>query len=807
MKLKLVLVGFVCCLFMQVAAQSQSVNHVAEEMVEITTSSATVHEWFKLIEEQGVVLAYNPQLIDLDKVQHITQKQMTVQQILEKILNDYKFRTIPVETDKLIIQIDGKRELVVSGVIREKTTGERLYGAIVMFRKEAQKPTFVLTDSRGWFTLNLLPGDYNIEVQYMGYASFQQEMKIRSERVLKIELSPVSIELEEVTIKPRNGTTELNEATPSNMLSFNSYDLFSQINILPGVIGSMAGGNLQVNGGGGDENLMLLDGVPIYHPSHINSMLSPFNGDAIKNVTFHKSFFPTEYEGRLSSITDIKLKEGNKQKYSQTLTLDMPAASVLLEGPIIKNKLSYMLGGRRSWLDFFDGLLSEEYRLNHSFYDFNAKLSYDIDERSSIQIMAYKTNDNYFYPEEKEKLRSVLNWDNDLYAVTFNTVWAKKLINTNTLAYSSYSNKVYAPLLGFNLEKDIRGGVKEFSFSSNFSYDIHQMYTLSGGMRASRERFDMAVFGDTITTLKEPITQLSFFYDMKVRVTDKLYSQFGVNLVGYLPQNSRYYYSIQPRFSLKYVVSKNNLLYVGISKMQQFYHYLRLGLMPMPTDFRMPSIMGFKPSISGHYEIGWKHFLEHGYMEGSVYYKQRRNIMALRPEIYPTDNAWEKYIMSGKGESYGIKFFSYNDWRKFTLQFAYSYARSKEWYNDLKDKGKVSSLHDIPHSFNLGMTYKFTPFSGISIGTFLQSGKIKSVNEEDELLPIEQFRSQRENVNYRLDASYNYTKVFKGRDARLMFRIGLYNIIGNPSEEDAISMYSINFDNHCLPYGSISFKF
>lgn len=807
MKLKLVLVGFVCCLFMQVAAQSKPVNHVAEEMVKITIPSATVYEWFRLIEKRGIVLAYNPTLIDLDKIQRVSQKQLTVQQLLERILNDYIFKTIPVEADKLIIQIDGKKEVTVSGTVREGATDERLYGAIAVFRKEGQSPKFTVTDSRGWFALALLPGDYTIEVQYMGYAPYQKEMRVKSGMSLKIELSPAPLELEEVTIKPRRGMNELNAATPSNMLSFNNNDFFSQINILPGVRGTMAGGNFQVNGGGGDENLMLLDGVPVYHSNHINAMLSPFNGDAIKSVTFHKSFFPTEYEGRLSSITDIKLKEGNKQNYSQTLTLDMPAASVLLEGPIIKNKLSYMLGGRRSWLDFFDGLLSEEHRLNHSFYDFNAKLSYDINERSSIQLMGYKTNDNYFFPEESGKLRSVLNWDNSLYAIAFSTIWGKRLTNTSTLAYSSYNNKVYAPMLGFDSEKDIRGGVKEFSFSSNFSYTIDPMYTLSGGVRVSRECFDMAVFGDSIATLKEPITQLSSYYDVKIRITDKLYSQFGINLLAYLPQNFRYYYSIQPRFSFKYAVSKNDLIYVGISKMQQFYHYLSLELMPMPTDFRMPSIMGFKPSISEHYETGWKHFFEHGYMEGSVYYKRRRNIVALRPELYPTDNIWEKYMMSGKGESYGFKFFLYSDWRRFTLQFGYSYSRSKEWYQDLKNQEKLPSLYDIPHSCNLAMTYKLTPFSGISIGSNLQSGKIKSINDDGELLPLDRFRRERKDINYRLDASYNYTKVFERRDTRLMFRVGLYNIVGNPSEEDAINMYSIQLNNHCLPYGSISFKF
>lgn len=226
-------------------------------------------------------------------------------------------------------------------------------------------------------------------------------------------LKPLLFEIEEVTVESGRKENELNELTPSNLLSFSGNDLFSQIWILPGVTSSLAGHNFMVDGGGYDENQLLLDGVPVFHPGHFNSLLPVFNGDAVKNMVFHKSFFPTRLEGRISSVTEVNLKEGNKEEHVHTLTLDMPAASVTFEGPIIKKKMSYMVSARRSWLDFFDGLLSEENRLNHATYDYNAKLSYSFSPVSTLNFLAYGARDNFHLPVmENGDNVSVLRWDN-----------------------------------------------------------------------------------------------------------------------------------------------------------------------------------------------------------------------------------------------------------------------------------------------------------------------------------------------------------------------------------------------------------
>lgn len=537
---------------------------------------------------------------------------------------------------------------------------------------------------------------------------------------LHISMKPQLFEMEEVTVKSYKNRNELENLTPSNMLAFSGNDLFSQIWILPGVTGLPTGYNFQVDGGGYDENLLLLDGVPVYHPGHINSMLPVFNGDAVKNIIFHKGFFPTRLEGRLSSVTEINLKDGNKQEHVRTLSLDMPSASLTLEGPLIKDKLSYIVSGRRSWLDFFDNLLSEENRLNHSSYDYNAKLTYNLSPSSSLKLMAYHAQDNYHLPDDEGDQLTILKWNNQIYQATYN-VSSGKLGNTTSVFYTTHSNRADAEALGFDSEGYIQSGIKSLNVSTEFTYNPENIYSARWGSKYMYETYNLATFGNTIRSRKEPIHQFSVFHDNLVRLHQKLNIQVGVHFIGYIPQNYRSYYSIQPRFSLKYQPDDKDLFYVHFSRMEQFYHYIRFSNLSLPTDFRMPSIEGYKPRSSEHYELGWKHFLSRGQVKISGYYKTRRNVVALRPEAFIEDDQWSNYIMEGDGDSYGIKGYFFNTWKRWTLQLSYAYTRSREWFDDQKEQGRLPSLYDIPHQIGGALSCQLTKRTSVSLGGLVRS--------------------------------------------------------------------------------------
>lgn len=785
----------------------KSANTVAEEWIQVNSSSATVLQWFEWIEKStGIVLSYNPAQMELGELRRIEPGgRMTVEELLHRILSGYQVKIAFVPPRKLVVHARKIESYDVSGTVSEVDSEERLYGAVVTLEDKDGKQWNTISNGKGIFRLHVPEGTYTVKTSYMGYTPQVQSVRVTRDCFIRTRMKPLLFEIEEITVESGKRENELGELTPSNLLAFSGGDLFSQIWILPGVTSSLAGQNFMVDGGGYDENLLLLDGVPVFHPGHFSSLLPVFNGDAVKNMVFHKGFFPTPLEGRISSVTEVNLKEGNKKEHVRTLTLDMPAASVMLEGPIIKNKLSYMVGARRSWLDFFDSLLSEENRLNHSTYDYNAKLSYNFSPVTTLNFLAYGARDDYHLPiEENGENVSVLRWDNQAYQLSFATQKGR-LGNSTAVFYSAHTNRAYMGEIKEDTDGYVHSGIKSLNVTTDFSYSLENLYHARWGVKYAYEVYDLVSQGEEMRVRHEPVNQVSVYYDNLLRISPEFSVQVGVHGVAYCPQHHRSYYSIQPRLSVKYFPSERNLLYLNFSKMEQFYHFLRFDSFSLPTDFRMPSIDGFKPRSSEHYEMGWKHFMNSGQCEVSVYYKMRRNVLALRPDTWVEDEGWQKYLMVGNGDSYGVKGYLYQRWKRWSLQLSYAYSRSREWFGELPEKGKVPSLYDVPHQLGGALSYQLTTHSSFSAGGMLRSGKVRFLNEDYEPLSVEEFREKREPLNYRVDVGYSYRKSFG--DKLLLLRLGVYNVVGNPSEEDILSFYSVHWSGNCLPYGSLSFKF
>ena len=811
-RILLILIFYILATFHLKPQQVES-KRLTDEVVDITTSSVSVKKCFDIIEAQGVILSYNPSVIDLNRIHQLEIGRVTIDKLLKIILSDYKLNLIISEPRKIILQTQRKKKYTLTGKIKEINSSESLDGTTIVFLSERNTKSIAVSGNSGMYSISLLEGKYRIEVSHIGYNKIEQAISLYKDDFLNFELSPFVGEIEEVIVERKAATTFLSEIYPTDLLSFNSSDIFAKIRILPGVIASSASGDFQVNGGGSDENLILLDGIALYHSNRLNSTLPVFNGDAIKTVAFHKSLFPTQFQGRLSSVTDIRLKDGNKTKHSGTFSINIPAASIMLEGPIIKNKLSYMISARRSWFDLFGKSQSQNSSENLSIFDFNIKLSYDINSKVTLKTIAYRANDTYTDPTSDSSIKPSLTWKNELYAIKLNTALKKNIFNTTTLAYTSYLNKASGIEFSKSNHATIANGINEVSLSSEFSCNLDNVYQAVWGLKGCFSQFSQLnqySYPD-IYQIKQSkyrnISSVSIYYDNRIRLSHNFFCQIGLNYVAYLPQHYHNYHSFQPRISIKYNFNEQNLFYIGFSRMAQFYHHLQMTLFNLPTDLKTPSINGFKPKLSDQFEMGWKYSSQNRMIESSIFYKRRENLIAMNPNTDTWELDWNESTITGFGDSYGVRVFVLQQLKKFMIQTSYTYARSFERFSELENRGRMPSFSDVPHVLNSAITYNLTDRSTISLGGVLKSGKLIGIEDDIMQLSEYDYRKYRYPLNYRIDASYSYAILFPKNGIRLMCRIGLSNILGNPPYTELIDYYSIMNMKHCLPYGSFSFKF
>lgn len=789
-------------------AQTISKGTVAEVSIALTKdSTATVLEWFKMIESKGIVLAYNASSVDLSESVGLKRRTYTLDSFLKSVLYRYQFEADYSLRSKVLLQFKGLKNFILKGSVVDQDTHELLEGATVILKGMNGKTFSTLTDSLGVFMLKLPYGRYHMGVTYIGYNLFAKEIVPNKSTVNTIKMAQTAIPLKEVkvTISPLNDN--VNYRGSRSKLSVNGNDPFAQLASLPGISGSSVGGNLYVNGGQNDENLILLDGVSIYHSHHNNTLLSQFNGETVKKISFYDSFIPAQYEGRLSSVTDVRIKEGDSLAHHQTIGLDLPSASFTLDGPILKNKLTYLISGRHSWIDFMKDLFSDAPTATRTFNDLTGKIAYHVKPNLTIEGLMYRSKNQYNDSINGSLNHKLLEWENSLYSLSLHSKLPRSISNTTTLSYSEYENTIFAPVINIDSPIFIGEAMKNMTLRSNFSKKLDEHVDLVWGLSLTHEKFKLLAAQDTVENTFQNVTQFSSFFNTKLRITEKLYGSAALNLVSYLPQHNVSYFSVQPRFTLSYVLDEANMFSLDFSRMEQFYHSICLGEIPLPTDLRMPSVDGFKPSSSMHSELGWRHINAHSRTSISAFYKRRFDILGIRYNIDSSQQGWNQFIMNGNACSYGIKMHMLSQWNRWLLDLSYTYSRSYEWFREYENNKKIPTLHDIPHMFNCAASYQIGKSAFISMGGYIKSGIIENLIGGDfSSMQIIRGRRRRK-MNYRLDLNFENSVVSKNQRFKLDYKVGLYNIVGNPKRNEIIDLYSVETTKHCLPYFTLNLKF
>lgn len=655
-----------------------------------------------------------------------------------------------------------QKSIVMSGYIEDAASGEKLISAIVY---APQLGIGEEANNYGFFSLNLPKGEQKLTVSYAGYQPLEVNFDLRSDTAVIFRLK--SIELETVTISAKKqdrieNKVQMSQVTvPIEQIKklpalLGEVDVLKALQLLPGVKSGGEGQNgLYVRGGSPDQNLIMLDGVPLYNVSHIGGFVSVFNGDAIRNVTLTKGGFPARFGGRLSSVIEIDMKEGNLKEFHGEGGIGTLASRLTLEGPIVKNKASFMVSGRRTYIDLLarpiiksvarkqnqqDGT-NNDIGLRLDFYDLNVKVNYKINDKHRIYLSAYTGDDglNLYYKEQRKSspdystTEGGTNWGNLTIAFRWNYAISNKLFMNTTLTYSRFQFNVSSSLeekqdtvLNYASAK-YKSGIRDFAGKVDFDYSLSNKHRLRFGGGVTQHnynpgalqvkvKFDNDKIDTALGNVKTFRSAEPFVYIEDDIQLGALKANIGLHASAFAV-GSKTYSSVQPRLGLNYLLKNDIAIKASFATMYQYINLLTNEGFGLPTDLWVPSTDRIKPQASWQVALGMAKTIKEEY-EISVesYYKGMNNVISYREgsSFLGFDTDWQDKVTQGKGNSYGGEVFLQKKEGRTTGWIGYTLAwTNRQFANDNPDLAINSGRwfpfkYDRRHDVSLVVTHQFS---------------------------------------------------------------------------------------------------
>jgi len=708
----------------------------------LKTEKKTLIEALNTLEDVGgFTFAYSENSIDLKRLVSVNETQKTILQILKKLLPNkaYAFKSIG---NQVLIYKDVTNEYyVLSGYVREKESLESLPEASVYIPKIQQGVT---TNNYGFFSIKLKKGTYNILTSHVGYSNIPQVITINKNHQVIIELTLGAENLDEVTIlssayqkpskSPQMSSLQIsNSQIESTPVLLGERDIFKTLQLLPGIQSGVEGSaQVLIRGGSPGQNLTVLDEATVYNSNHLFGFISVYNVDAVKSTKIYKGAFPAKYGARLSGVMDITMKDGNKETISGAVNIGILSSSFLLEGPIQKGKTSFLLSGRRSFVD----LIARPFQANYDnqadlfFYDMNAKLHHIINERNNIYLSSYFGKDS-FTTSSKKQMRSNeehLSWGNLTTTARWNHQYGNKLFSNLSLIYSSYNLKVgYKEAINTIKERQSKfeafSRIKDYGVKLSFDYHPNKNHNITFGLQSTAhyftpERKELSLQSGAISKNKQRLNSLesSIYFEDAISLSQKLTAITGLRF-NYFNTNRFNNLSLEPRLSLAYRLKSNVALKASYTKMNQFVHLLSNTRTGLPTDLWVSSTKKVAPQQAEQFAFGVaKDFDNTGYsLELEGYYKTLENIIAYKEGASFLDIqnlqagrnvSWEDNITSGNGLAYGAEFLLRKQTGKIQGWLGYTLSWSQRQFDELNQGKMFFSKYDQRHHINLVSTYK-----------------------------------------------------------------------------------------------------
>lgn len=664
----------------------------------------------------------------------------------------------------------------LSGYLTDKLTGEQLIGATIYNSKTYEGTT---TNAYGFYSLTMDTGKVSVVFNYLGYQYQIIDTILNQNMSINIALEPGE-RIDEVVIKVKPNT-KISESSQMSEISvpvkvikrmpaiLGEPDLIKTLQLLPGVqSGSEGSAGFYVRGGGPDQNLVLLDGAPLYNTSHLFGFFSTFNPDALNNVKLVKGGFPARYGGRLSSVLDVSMKEGNLKKWNAEGGIGLISSRLTVQGPIIKDKMSLILSGRRTYYDilaapFIASATPRGTRAAFYFYDLNAKLNYKISDRDRVYISFYNGKDKFgfkykdSYDNVTSKTQAGIGWGNLTSTLRWNRILNEKLFMNVCLISSKFKFNVGAseeyswtetPSGNLNKERfeiDYSSGIDDFGGKVDFDWVPKSNHFVKFGGGVTNHKFSTGIFSfkiddsfETIDTAigSKPVSSIeSYVYiEDDVKLTKKLKLNLGAHLSGLYVQEN-FFPSFQPRLSARYLLKNDWAIKSSYSQMRQFIHLLTNERAGLPTDLWVPATDRVKPEDSWQVALGVakplkikKHEFE---ISIEAYYKEMNNVISYKEgaDFFGINESWEDKVESGWGQTYGSELFVQKKFGKLSGWFGYTLSWSNRKFANINQGELYPFKYDRRHDMSIVLTYDVSDNISFSANWVFGSGQALSLPE------------------------------------------------------------------------------
>lgn len=645
---------------------------------------------------------------------------------------------------------EASERFTISGFVYEKGSRETLIGATIYVPAIRAGTT---SNNYGFYSLTLPAGENEIIFSYVGYQVFvttidlQANMRFDVELDFFVELPGVEVigeHAERISQSVQMSRIDL----PVNQIKtipalLGEKDVLKVIQLLPGVQSGQEGSSgFYVRGGGADQNLIILDDAIVYNASHLFGFFSIFNGDAIKNIQLYKGGFPARFGGRLSSVLDINMKDGSKEKIQGEAGIGLISSRLMLEGPLFDSKASFLVSGRRTYIDaLIMPFLPKDERGGYFFYDLNTKLHYEHDKRNKFYASGYFGRDKFYfrfrdgltYREE-----GGLYWQNATTTLRWNHVFNNKLFANTSLIYSDYTLRIYAEELyaGDRYELSYSSGITDYGLKYDMSWHPDPAHYVRFGFQTTLHRFTPSAFilrddyaGEFIREVQNiRVLESGFYIEDEIRLGDKAKINPGFRLSHFLHEN-KHYLKPEPRFSMLYFLLPDLSWKASYASMNQYVHLLSTTGIGLPTDLWIPSTKNIKPQSTWQIASGFsKDFLSRGLeLSLEAYYKKADNTIGYREGASfllfddpsdATEFSWEDNITSGQGWSYGLELFLQKKTGRLNGWIGYTLSWTQLQFDEVNNGKKFWARHDRRHDISIVAIYELRPHITLS-GTWV----------------------------------------------------------------------------------------